>query len=149
MANLIDNFTYDPQDSFHVKNGELSDIIVTPKQNIVQPKLNEQEWQDYWGNEGASSVNQTMNRAGKEIAPYLLTAVTAPGAGKAVESFAGSEIGGRIGEAISGKVGNLLGSQIGGNIISKTSKILSKLLKDGGNVNKKKLVRKKFNNLYK
>lgn len=94
---------------------------------------NEDDWQKYWGNEGAKYVNKAQNKA----APYVIQGMSMlmgnpiAAAGSIVGGMVGEELGAKVGgpsrRAIGGLVGSVLldpvnirqGMQIGKNIANR------------------------------
>lgn len=115
LEDIQDNKAYTPTNSFYIKDGELADVEVYPdNRRIIKPKLNEKEWQDYWGNKGAEAVNKAQN----EAAPYGFALMSALGgnpigamagiAGQIIGEEAGYNLGGEKGRAIGGLIGGLI-----------------------------------------
>lgn len=69
-------------DTYGAKYGILPEVVVTPKgmPNIIKPKTTEQQWQKYWGNEGAASVSRGMNQAAPIVNDALMLGLSGPGA---------------------------------------------------------------------
>ena len=60
---IIDNLPNKP------KNQQFEPYVQAEKHKRI---TNEQDWQNYWGNQGAASVSSAMNQAGLKLMPYAL-----------------------------------------------------------------------------
>lgn len=122
LEDIQDNKEYIPTNSFYIKDGELADVEVYPdNRRIIKPKLNEEEWQNYWGNKGAEVVTKAQN----EAALYGFALMSALGgnpigaalsiAGQIAGEDLGFNLGGEKGRAIGGLIGGLAGIPIAEN----------------------------------
>lgn len=141
---------YIPQNSEYVKYGELPEIEVYPDaRRTIKPKFNEEEWQNYWGNKGASAVNKAQNEAAQH-GFTLMSALSgnplgaAAGiAGQIVGESLGANLGGAKGAAIGGLIGGLADPQTVLNV----GTVYNNLALFGNKSAKVRLIGKELNNI--
>ena len=88
--------------------------VVTPEKTIKRTYIPADEWQEYWGNEGASSVSNAMHKVAPYVAEGMSMLIGNPLG--AFTSIIGSRAGEDLGYNMAGDKGAVVGGLIGGAI---------------------------------
>jgi len=119
------DYVADYDDTYGARYGTLPEVVVTPKgiPNVIRPKVDEKQWQKYWGDEGAASVNRGMN----EAAPYVMEGMSMLVGNPigAIAGIAGSRLGEEIGGFVAGPIGRTIGGVAGGLLLGATDGFIS------------------------
>lgn len=117
---FLDDVTYLPTEEYEF--GVVADKPGKPKnkqfgQRVYaerHPRLTPEQWQEYWGNQGAAVVNNARDNFAKTVMPYALSFINPEGVLATLGGIAGEKVGGYLGKQVGGNKGEAIGSFVGG-----------------------------------